>query len=995
MLAIFFLDFFLGYAIIEAYQLPMQKRTKHGSSWASHKKKTSVKALISSILLKGGKLDRANLLKNLILLAAALFLFGTIIFLALFAWYSRDLPDPNALSLREIPQSTKIYDRTGEKLLYEISGDEKRTLVTLDDIPDYAEQATLAAEDRKFYQHRGVDIMGLARAVLFAGTRGGGSTLTQQLVKNAILTNERTISRKMKEIILSLALERRYTKDEILQLYLNEIPYGSTNYGIESAARSYYGKSVQDLTIAESATLAALPQIPTVYLNNPDRLKARRDWILNSMAELDFITEEELETALAEETPVEIRLTGIEAPHFVLWVKEQLVEEYGEKTVEQGGLRVITTLDYEKQKIAEEEIRANIETRSELYGFNNNSLVSLDSKTGEILAFVGSADFFNEEINGQVNTILRPLQPGSSFKPIVFAAGFERGYTPNTILWDAVTRFGTVTGAYEPKNFNLREYGPVTIRTALQGSLNIPAVKMLALIGVTEGVEFSQRLGYTTITDPSRVGLSLVLGGGEVLPLEHASAYAALADDGKYKPATAILRVEDANGEVLSEWTGPEITQVLDPNIARMTTDVLADDGARAYVFGTGGFLTLPGRQAAAKTGTTNDSKDAWTAGYTPQITTVVWAGNTNGGTMNANAGGSSIAAPVWNAYMRRAHEGLPAEGFARPEIPARGKPVLDGVLPFELVRIDTISGKLATERTPEHLIEERVCGEYRPIVSYLNPSDPLGAAPSDPTSHPWYQSWQQAIDRFIANHNENLEEGESPYERCEIPTEEDDVHVERNEPTVRIQSPNRNDTVGRSFTIEVNADARRGVSRLEVRVNGSVVRSTSNRDEIDVNLPSWVPEGRVELSVLAYDDADNTGSDSVSVTVGEAASGATLRITSPVSSQRIDIAEEPFQIILEGGQALDSLTVTAQNLTTGAVQIITETNSPDAIMSIPWSIPSGGLYIVTAEGRGLNGEAASAAPIEVLARRPATQDSFTLTPEPDEESEDSEETTE
>jgi penicillin-binding protein 1C len=975
----------------------MQKRTKHGSTWASHKKKTSLKALVSSIFLKGGKIDRANLLKNLILLAAALFLFGTIVFLALFAWYSRDLPDPNALTLREIPQSTKIYDRTGEELLYEISGDEKRTLVTLDDIPDYAEQATIAAEDRKFYQHRGIDVTGLARAVIFAGTRGGGSTLTQQLVKNAILTNERTISRKMKEIILSLALERRYTKDEILQLYLNEIPYGSTNYGIESASRAYYGKSVQELTIAEAATLAALPQIPTVYLNNPDRLKARRDWILESMAELDYITSEELETALAEDSAVDIQLSGIKAPHFVLWVKEQLVEEYGEKTVEQGGLKVITTLDYEKQQIAEEEIAANVETRSELYGFNNNSLVSLDSKTGEILALVGSANFFDEEINGQVNTVLRPLQPGSSFKPLIFAAGFELGYTPNTILWDAVTRFGTMTGAYEPKNFNLKEYGPVTIRQALQGSLNIPAVKMLALVGVTEGVEFAQRLGYTTITDPSRVGLSLVLGGGEVLPLEHAAAYAALADDGKYKAPVAVLRVESANGDILNEWTEPEVTEVLEPNIARMTTNVLADDGARAMVFGTGGFLTLPGRPAAAKTGTTNDSKDAWTAGYTPQMTTVVWTGNTGGQNMNTNAGGSSVAAPVWNAYMRRVHEGLPVEGFTQPEIPARGKAVLDGVLPFELVRIDTISGKLATDRTPEHLVEERVCGEYRPIVSYVNPSDPLGGAPNDPTSHPWYQPWQEAIDRFIVNHNENLEEGQAPYERCDIPTEEDDVHIARNEPDVRIQNPDRNDNVGRSFTIDVNADARRGVARLEVRVNGSVVATSGNSDEINVDLPSWVPQGRVELSVLAYDDADNVGNDSVSINVTEAPSGASLRITSPVTSQKIDIGNEPFPIILEGGQALDSLTVSARNLVTGDVQIITDTNAPDAIMSIPWTIPSSGLYLVVAEGRGLDGEPASAPPIEVLVREPSAQDNFTLTPEPepDEEGEEAEGTAE
>jgi membrane peptidoglycan carboxypeptidase len=740
----------------------------------------------------------------------------------------------------------------------------------------------------------------------------------------------------------------------------------------------------RELTIAESATLAALPQIPTVYLNNPDRLKARRDWILESMAELDFITEEELSAALAEETPVNIRVSGIEAPHFVFWVKEQLVEEYGERVVEQGGLNVITTLDFEKQQAAEDAVAQNIEARSEVYGFNNTSLISLDSKTGEVLAMVGSADFFDDEIDGQVNTTLRPLQPGSSFKPIIYAAGFERGYTPNTILWDAVTTFPTQTGAYTPQNFNFNEYGPMTVRASLQGSLNIPAVKMLYLIGVESGIQFAQKLGYTTINDPSRVGLSLVLGGGEVTPLEHASAYATFANDGRYRETVSILKVENAAGDILEETTiEGDGERVIDANVARMLSNVLSDDGARAYIFGTGSFLTLPGRPVAAKTGTTNNSKDAWTVGYTPQITTAVWTGNTDGRNMRASAGGSTVAAPVWNAYMRAAHEGLPVESFANPSIPSTGKPVLDGVLPFETVRVDTFSGKLATERTPEHLIEEKVCGEYRSILSYVDRSNPAGPVPNNPESDPHFNAWQNAINRLVEESQSRPETEDGGresrvYEICDIPTEEDDVHTAQNEPRIAIRSPRRNDDIAGSVEIEYEASARRGVARIEVRMNGSIIYAEQgNPGSLTVAIPSYIREGRAELTIAAFDDADNEGTDSVSVNVTSTIGQRSLRITSPVSGERFR-AGDVIEINSENPLELDTLSIEVVNARTGGVVFANEVSSPSTIERFTWTPEANGLYLIRAYGKAGNSET-SAAPVEIIITSGPVRDSFNL----------------
>ncbi|MDA1024546.1 MAG: PBP1A family penicillin-binding protein, partial [bacterium] len=868
-----------------------------------------------------------------------------------------------------------IFDRTGKHLLYEIAGDEKRTLVSLDEIPEYLVQATVTAEDRKFYDHNGIDVKGIMRAVFvnitsFDPTGQGGSTITQQLVKNAILTKEKTYTRKMKELILALALERRYEKDEIIQLYLNEIAYGSTNYGVESAARAYFGKSVTDVTIAEAATLAALPQAPTTFLNNPDSLLARRNWILTDMAALGYISNEERDAALLEETPVSLSLTGIKAPHFSLWVKELLEAEFGERTVEQGGLVVTTTLDLEKQEIAEEAVTNNVEARSELYGFNNSGLVALDPKTGDILSMVGSADYFNDDIDGQVNVTLRPLQPGSSFKPIIFAAAFERGYTPNTLLWDTVTTFPTETGPYTPYNYDLSEHGQVTIRKALQGSLNIPAVKALYLVGVQNGLDFAERMGYTTFGNRGNFGLSLVLGGGEVELLEHVNAYAVFANSGVQFEPRAILEVVDRDGTVLTSDEAPKEERIIEANTANQVTNVLSDDSARAYAFGAGGLLTLPGRPAAAKTGTTNDAKDAWALGYTPSLVAGVWTGNTKGTTMNRGAGGSSVAAPIWNEFMRRALEGTPAESFPPAPISLTGKPVLDGSNPTESATIDLLSGKLATEYTPEEYKKELVCGEFQSILTYVDRNDPLGAAPKNPATDPQYSAWETGVSAYLTS--EAAEGDEVIADNCELPTEDDDVHTKENQPSLTLESPENDDNIERSFTIDTRVRARRDLARIEWSIDGIIAGSRSYNKSVASTLPSWVSRGEYDLTVTVYDDVGNRDSETVRINVTEAGTFSTLSITNPIHGQIIEYADgDTYNVVIEASDSseLRNLRVTAFNLLTGERITILSKDTVSALTIAPWNIPSEANYLIEVEAEK-EGDTVAATPVTTLTRQ-------------------------
>ena len=665
--------------------------------------------------------------------------FSILFFIYVFA-ITRNLPNPNQLLNREVAESTKIYDRTGENIIYEIHGDTKRTLVKLEDVPDNIKNATIAIEDKNFYQHGGVSIWAIARTMItnvIYNHRAGGSTLTQQFVKNAILSTEKKYSRKIKEVVLATRIEKKFSKDEILQMYLNEIPYGSTAYGIEAASEKYFGKTISEMDLAEAAILAAMIQAPSRYSPygaNVELLLQRQKYVLQLMNEQSYITEEEMKIAQDKELKFAPPDAAMLAPHFIMYVKQILSDKYGDKSVEQDGLKIITTLDIDKQKIAEEVIKTRTENYLEKYNASNAALVSIDPNTGQVLAMVGSKDFFSKDIDGQVNITTSLRQPGSSIKPIIYAAFFMKGYTPNTILYDVITNFSDGE-PYIPLDYDGKERGPVSIRKALAGSLNIPAVKAMYLVGIKDVIKLANEMGYTSLTDPSRYGLSLVLGGGEIKMIEHVNAYSTFANEGDIHQISAILKVEDKDGKVLEEFKDKK-NSVFPSQIAKLINSVLSDNSARAYVFGEKNYLTLGDRPVAAKTGTTNDFKDAWTVGYTPSLVTGVWVGNNSGKEMSSGADGSVVAAPIWNDYMKQATASYPVESFSAPDDYYTGKAVIDGKLAF---------------------------GEHHSILYYVNPSNPLGPIPSDSNRDQQFNSWENPIkiwaekNGFIDNNGNNL----------------------------------------------------------------------------------------------------------------------------------------------------------------------------------------------------------------------------------------------
>ncbi len=682
----------------------------------------------------------------------------SIIALAMIAWISRDLPNPNQLINREIAQSTKIFDRTGENVLYEVSGDQKRTLVTLEQIPLTAREASIAVEDKNFYKHGGFSVWAMFRTAItnvIYQRSAGGSTLTQQFIKNAVLSNEKTLTRKIKELILAQRIEKKFSKDEILQMYLNEIPYGSNAYGIQAASQKYFGKDVKDTTLAEQAVLAALPQSPSRYSPygpNLDILLGRKNYILDLMVEQGYISDSEKEEAKKQDIKFQKPETSITAPHFVMYIKALLSEKYGEKMIEQGGLKIYTTIDYDKQKIADEVVREQSKNFQTKYNANNAALVAIDPKTGQILAMVGSRDYFDNSIQGQVNVATSHRQPGSSMKPIVYASLFEKGYTPNTILYDVVTNFSTdPNNPYIPHNYNLLENGPVTIRKALAGSLNIPAVKAMYLTGVKNVIELAQSLGYTSLNNTDDYGLSLVLGGGEVELMEHTNAYSAFARDGQISPITSILKIEDKDGNILEEYKDNS-KKALTSNTARYINSILSDNAARSFTFGLKNYLTLADRPVAAKTGTTNDYRDAWTIGYTPSIVVGVWVGNTDNKEMKRGADGSVIAAPIWNDFMKKVLVNTPVETFKEPENIKTGKNILDGIMPsLGKIKLDKRTGNYASANTPEEFVTYKEVFEHHAILYYVDKSDPLGSQPSSPEKDSQFKLWEEPVLRWAA----------------------------------------------------------------------------------------------------------------------------------------------------------------------------------------------------------------------------------------------------
>ncbi|MDP3994911.1 MAG: transglycosylase domain-containing protein [bacterium] len=579
-------------------------------------------------------------------------------------WYFilRGLPSPRELTTREREVSTKIYDRNGV-LLYKIYKDKNRTPISLDKVPVPVRLATLAAEDAEFYSHPGYSVKGILRSVIKNIKQGeltGGSTITQQLVKNTLLTPEKTIVRKIKELILAIEVESIYSKDQILEMYLNETPYGGVAYGIQEASREYFEKEVGKLTLAEAAFLAGLPKSPTKlspFGPNPELAYARQKEVLHLMRINKFINAEQEQETLGQEIVIKQKKTEIKAPHFVMYVRQELVDKYGEDVVETGGLEVFTTLDIRIQNLAEQVVKEEIE---KLKGFNvtNGAVLVFDTKSGEILAMVGSKDYFDIQNDGNVNVTLRLRQPGSSIKVINYAYALSNGFTPSSIIDDSPVVF-KVPGLppYRPQNYDSKYRGKITLRSALAESRNIPAVKILSSYGVSKMLELGQKMGITTWNDPSNYGLSLTLGGGDVKLIDLAQVYLTIANYGKKPAISPIINITNYKGRVLEQTRlaeDVESRRVIDPRVAFLLTDILKDNVARSPAFGSNSYLVIPNHpEIAVKTGTSNNLKDNLTLGFNQKYLVAVWVGNNNSTPMARIASGVTGASPIWNKIMR------------------------------------------------------------------------------------------------------------------------------------------------------------------------------------------------------------------------------------------------------------------------------------------------------------------------------------------------------
>lgn len=826
---------------------------------------------------------KKKVFKNLILGTLGLF---AIVCGAMLIWLSSiELPDFSSFDSRKVIESTKIYDRTGEVVLYDLNSDVKRTRIDYTEMGVNIKNATVAIEDSNFYQHYGFRPKAFIRAVIANITSGsfsqGGSTITQQVIKKSLLVDEKTIIRKLKEIILALKLDKDYSKDEILGIYLNEIPYGGNIYGISEASRTFFGKTPKDLTLAESAYLAAIPNAPTRYSpygNNKDLLESRKNLVLSRMLEVGFINAEEFTQAkeeVVEFKPQESR--GIKAPHFVFFIKDYLEQRYGADIVESGGLKVITTLDYDMQQDAEESIIEFTLGENRQIDDGNAGLIAIDPKTGQILTMVGSRNYFDTDIDGNFNVTLARRQPGSSFKPYVYATAFKKGYTPETILFDVPTEFNSSCSPYHipgpgipsnqcymPQNYDGKYHGPMSIRSALARSMNVPAVKMLYMVGVSNAIKTAQDMGITTLADASRYGLALVLGGGEVRLLEMTSAYGAFANNGIRNPYSGVLRVEDKNGTILEEWSSREV-EVIPKNVTLQISDVLSDNTARTPTFGANSALHIPGRQVAVKTGTTNDFKDSWTIGYTPSLVVGVWRGKNDNTPMPVAVN----AAPLWRSFMNKTLSKYPNESFESP-IPDPDyinlPPVLRGSFQGgESFTIDTISGKLATELTPKETQKEFVITNVHNILHWVKKEDPKGGKPENPENDSLYRNFEVAVQDWWSQNKGNYPQVTGN----QRPTEYDDIHTPANKPVITIINTPQSVLGNTPLTLQFTIIGTFPTKKTDIFMNNVFIGSTQNTSFTFTpdNIPA-TQDGQNTISLVTTDLVYNTGTTSFNILV-------------------------------------------------------------------------------------------------------------------------------
>lgn len=683
-------------------------------------------------------------------------------------WVSTlEIPDLSAFEERRILQSTKIYDRTGETLLYDLNQDVKRTVIPFSDMSRHIKNATVAIEDDQFYNHIGIRPMAILRSLVtniqtgkgaFGGA--GGSTITQQVIKNSILDRDKKISRKVKEAILSIKLERILSKEQILETYLNESPYGGTIYGVEEASRAFFGKSASEITLAEAAYLAAIPQAPTYfspYGNNRAELDKRQQLVLERMRLNGFITIEEYEEAKNVEVEFQPQaVSGIRAPHFVMYIIEQLAEKYGEEAMAEQGFKITTTLNWELQKEAERIVAEKAASNTVKFSASNAGLIATDPQTGDLLVMVGSRDYFSEEVDGNFNITLSPRQPGSSIKPFVYANAFRKGYLPATVLFDVATQFSPLCDAwstssespcYAPNNYNHKFVGPISMRNALAQSLNIPAVKTLYLAGLKDTLKFMADMGLSTLNDPDRFGLTLVLGGGEVRLLDMTYAYGVFANGGTKTEPRTILKIEDNHGNTIEE---PEVhsTRVLDANVAYMISDILSDNVARTPLWGNYSAVNFGNRDVAVKSGSTNNLRDAWIMGYAPNLAVGAWVGNNDNSPMGGGLSGL-ITTPMWRAFMDVALPTIEEQSFPQPQYVTEGvKPVIRGEYLNTAQLLEVLQNQASGTAQTNDI--GSLYSNIHSILHYVKRSDPLGPAPVNPNAtDDQYTNWEYGVQKW------------------------------------------------------------------------------------------------------------------------------------------------------------------------------------------------------------------------------------------------------
>ncbi len=800
----------------------------------------------------------------------------------LFAWYAKDLPRPDKVKRTE-GLSTVVLDRNGERL-YDIFENENREPVRFEDIPKFLKDATIAIEDKGFYKHQGLSTSGIIRAFLsitfFRGFQGG-STLTQQLVKTVLLTKERTLPRKMKEAILAIQIERKYSKDEILQMYLNEVPYGGTAVGVESAAQYYFDKPVKELGLLESAVLAGLPQAPSTYSPFTGQAKAyvgRTQNVLRRMREDGYISA--IQETYAREQLDRIQFAsasaGLRAPHFVAYVRDQLVEKFGTKMVEGGGLRVTTTLDWKLQEKAQAIVKEEVDKAKKLK-VSNGAAVIINPKTGEILAMVGSKDYDATDSSGlKFNVVTQGLrQPGSAIKPITYAAAFKKGYTASTMLLDVDTKYpsgDTAKPEYNPKNYDNKFRGPIQLRYALANSINTIAVKVSALVGVKDILRTAFDMGLSTLEPTTdnikRLGLSLTLGGGEVTLLELTNAFGVFATGGQKAEPIVILRVEDPKGKILFEQKPAPLRRVLPEDVSYLVSSILSDNEARKEIFGLRSFLNIQGKIVAAKTGTTDDKRDNWAIGYSPSIVVGTWVGNNDNSPMHPSlASGATGAAPIWYRLFQETLKNTPAESFTKPSsiidmeidaygggLPVAGYPTRNEVfikgteptVPAPIYQQIKLSRKDNSKLANSVEIAK---GEYD-TKSYIILKE------QDPVSGDGKNRWQEGIDAWLATQNDST---------FHPPTE---TYKGSDQLAVTIREPSDLARIDNN-TVKVVAEAvgLEEIRKLELFVDGTSVRE-KNESKIDESI--FINNGSHTIKIKATDSKGNTADREIHVGINE-----------------------------------------------------------------------------------------------------------------------------